>query len=43
MNMWCVNENVRNVNERRMSTFNRKHYDLRQTASVTIVTASLFI
>ena len=32
--MWCVNENVRSVNEKkRMPTLKRKHDDLRRTAS----------
>ena len=34
MNMWCVNEKVRSVNEKKMPTLKRKHDDLRQTASV---------
>ena len=34
MNMWFVNENVRSVNEKRMPTLNRKHDDLRRTASL---------
>ena len=33
MKVWCVNENVRNVNEKRMPTLKRKHDDLRLTAS----------
>ena len=33
MSMWCVNKNVRSVNEKRMPTLKRKHDDLRWTAS----------
>ena len=29
MKVWCVNENVRNLNEKRMPTLKRKHHDLR--------------
>ena len=33
MNIWCVNENVRSANKKRMPTLKRKHDDLRRTAS----------
>ena len=35
MKVWCVNENVRNENEKRMPTLKRKHDDLRLTASAS--------
>ena len=31
--MWCVNENMRSVNEKRMPTLKRKHDNLCRTAS----------
>ena len=31
--MSCINENVTNVNEKRMPSLKRKHDDLRRTAS----------
>ena len=33
INMWCVNENVRIVNEKRTPTLKRKHDDLHGTGS----------
>ena len=30
--MWCVNENMRSVNEKRMPTLKRKHDNLCRTA-----------